>query len=169
MNPFSLISQFVKGLFKDTEPHQIGLSFAFAFIIGIMPKSNLTAQILLISAFIFKTNIPLTFFMIFIFSMINPLIDKITDPVGFFILTRDLLKPLFTHLYNMPVIPWTDFNNTVVMGSIIIGAVTFYPLYKLGKRLGTIYNEKYREKIISSKIVKTLKISWIFGNIMENR
>lgn len=162
MNPISLLRQFINGLLKDNEPYQIALGLSFGIMIGIIPKNNLTAQILFIFALSTKANVPFLIVSIFGFSLLTPFIDIITDKIGYSILTLKTLEPLFTKMYNTPVIPWTDFNNTVVMGGFILGIFLFLPSYILFKKFGSYYNITLKNKINNSKIVKFLKTSWLF-------
>jgi uncharacterized protein (TIGR03546 family) len=162
MNPVSLIRQFIKGLLKENEPYQIGLAVAFGMVIGIIPKDNLTAQLILIISLCFKTNIPMLLVSIFLFSSLSFITDPLTDKIGYFILTLDSLKPLFTKLYNTPVLPWTGFNNTVLMGGFITGIILFWPVYRCGKRFGNFYKNRLATKISNSKFIKVIKASWLF-------
>ncbi len=161
MNPLSIIRQFARGLLKENEPWQIGLGIAFGFAIGIIPKSNLTAQLLFLIMMCTKANVPFAFISIFFFSSIYPITDAITDPLGYFILNLDFLSGFFTKIYNMPVLPWTDFNNTVVAGGLIMGTILFYPVYLAGRTFGIYYEKKFKEKISNSKLFKSLKASWV--------
>lgn len=162
MNPLTILRHFVIGLLKENEPYQIGLGIAFGFVIGIIPKNNLTAQLIFIIMMVTKANIPFAILTIFLFSSLSFIFDKITDPVGYFILTQNSLSDFFTKLYNMPIIPWTDFNNTIVLGGVVLGVLFFWPVYILGNRFGVFYSERFRDKIKNSKIVKLLKLSWLF-------
>lgn len=162
MNPLSIIRQFVKGLLKENEPYQIALGLSFGMMIGIIPKNNLTAQLLFIFALSTKANIPFLILSIFFFSSLAPISDIITDKIGYYILTLKSLEPFFTKIYNMPVIPWTDFNNTVVMGGLILGLSLFIPSYFLFKKFGNYYNLFLKNKISNSRFVKFLKASWLF-------
>lgn len=162
MNPISLIRQFFQGLTSDTDPRQIGAGIALGFLIGLMPKATLTAQLLIVLLLATRVNIPMGMLTILAVSLVNPLFDKLTDPIGYALLTSQALKPLWTKLYNMPIVPWTGFNNTVVPGGLVLGAALFAPVYLAGKRFGVFYNEKFRERIMGSKIVKGLKASWMF-------
>ncbi len=162
MNPVALLRQFIKGLLKENEPYQIALGIAFGFVIGIIPKDNLTAQFLFIIALSTKVNVGFLIVSIFVFSCLSPLTDLVTDKLGYFILTQKSLEDFFTKLYNTPFIPWTDFNNTVVMGGFVTGLILFFPVYMISKRFALFYNLKLKEKISSSKIVKFLKASWLF-------
>src|ERR1035437_9337599 len=101
MNPLSLIRQFFQGLTSDTEPRQIGAGIALGFLLGLMPKTTLTAQLLLVLVMATRVNIPMALLAALATSLVNPLLDKITDPIGYALLTSQALKPLWTKLYNM--------------------------------------------------------------------
>ncbi|MCX7642056.1 MAG: TIGR03546 family protein [Elusimicrobiales bacterium] len=162
MNPIFIIRHFLTGILKEKNPSSIGLAFAFGFILGIIPKNNLTAHLLFISAFIFKTNIPFFFIATILFSFISFITDKITDPLGYFILNLDCLNDFFSWMYNAPIIPWTDFNNTVVCGGVIIGFIMFLPIYLCFKKLSERYLINLGIKLSKSKVVKILRLSWFF-------
>ncbi|MHB0996176.1 MAG: TIGR03546 family protein [Elusimicrobiales bacterium] len=162
MNPLGLLRQFVKGLTSDTDPRQIGWGIAIGFVLGLIPKGNLTAQLLLVLLMMLKVNIPFGLLTMFLVSFVNPLADKLTDPLGYALLTSDALAPLWTALYNMPVVPWTDFNNTVLLGGLIAGLALLFPVYLAGRRFGVFYNEKFRDRVMGSKLVKSLKASFLF-------
>lgn len=169
MNPFNLIRQFIKGLVKENEPWQIGLGIAFGFALGIIPKANLTAQLIFLLMMCTKANVPFAILSIFLFSAFSPIIDKATDPIGYAILNLDFLYPIFLKLYNMPILPWTDFNNTVVIGGLTLGILLFYPVYLIGKKFGEAYKKTLRGKIVNSKIAKVLSgnplLSWYFRDL----
>lgn len=162
MNPISLLRQFVQGLTSDTDPRQIGAGIALGFLIGLMPKATLTAQLLIVLLMATRVNIPLGLLAALAVSLLNPLLDKVTDPVGYALLTSGALRPLWTKLYNMPIMPWTGFNNTVVPGGLAVGAALLAPVYFAGKRFGIYYNEKFRDRVLGSRLVKGIKASWLF-------
>ncbi|MCX5786599.1 MAG: TIGR03546 family protein [Elusimicrobia bacterium] len=161
MNPIGLIRQFIQGLTSDTDPRQIGAGIAFGFLIGLMPKTTLTAQLLIVLLMATRVNIPMALLAALAVSLANPLIDRLSDPIGYALLTSSALRPMWTKLYNMPVIPWTGFNNTVVPGGLVLGAILLVPVYFAGKRFGVFYNEKFRERVMNSKTGKWLKASWL--------
>jgi uncharacterized protein (TIGR03546 family) len=126
-----------------------------------MPKATLTAQFFVVLLMATRVNIPLGLLTALAVSLLNPLLDKVTDPVGYAILTSEALRPLWTKLYNMPVLPWTGFNNTVVPGGLVVGGALLAPVYLAGKRFGVYYNEKFRDKLTGSRLAKGLKASWL--------
>jgi len=162
MNPLSLLRQFISGLTSDTDPGQIGWGIALGFLIGLLPKATLTAQLLLVLLMALRINIPMALITILLVTFVNPLMDKLTDPVGYYLLTSPALYPLWTKLYNTPVLPWTGFNNTVLTGGLVVGLVLMFPVYLVGRRFGVFYNDKFRDKLMNSKLVKGLKASWLF-------
>ena len=88
----------------------------------------------------------------------NPADPKCTAGVA----TNGALYPLWTRLYNMPILPWTGFNNTVLTGGLVTGLALLFPVYLAGRRFGVMYNDRFKEKIMNSRIVKGLKASWLF-------
>ena len=61
--------------------------------------------------------------------------DPITHRVGEVILTFGPLQGIYRYLFDLPVLPWTGLNNTVVVGGLILGGVLFLPTYYLSRRL----------------------------------
>jgi uncharacterized protein (TIGR03546 family) len=161
MNPIALLRQFVQGLTSDTEPRQIGAGIALGFLIGLMPKTTLTAQLLLVLLMATRVNVPMGLLAALAVSLLNPLLDKVTDPVGYAMLTSEALRPLWVKLYNMPLVPWTGFNNTVVPGGLVLGGALFYPVYLAGRRFGVFYNAEFRDRLTGSRFVKAMKASWL--------
>ena len=162
MTPLGLIRQFIQGLTAETEPPQIAGAVALGFLIGLLPKTTLTAQLLLILLMALRINVPMALLAILATALVNPVFDRITDPLGYALLSAPALAPLWTKLYNMPVLPWTGFNNTVLLGGLIFGLIMFMPVYLCARRGAVVYNARFREKVMSSKLVKGFKGSWLF-------
>ncbi|OGS13356.1 MAG: hypothetical protein A2234_09315 [Elusimicrobia bacterium RIFOXYA2_FULL_58_8] len=162
MNPLGLIRQFIKGLTTETEPPQIAAGVALGFLIGLLPKATLTVQLLLVLVLALRVNFPITLLAILATMTANPLLDRITDPLGYAILSAPALAALWTSLYNMPVTPWTGFNNTVMAGGIVLGLLMFTPIYFVSRKGAAVYNERFKTKVMNAKFVKSLKGSWLF-------
>lgn len=162
MNPLGLLRQFIQGLTTETEPSQIAAGVAFGFLIGLLPKATLTVQLLLVLVMALRVNFPIALLFVALTTLVNPLLDKLTDPIGYALLTLPSLAPLWTNLYNMPVMPWTGFNNTVLLGGLIFGLAMFAPVYFAARRGAVVYNARFKARVMDSKIVKGLKRSWLF-------
>src|SRR5690349_19276278 len=121
-----LIVKFLAKIFSllnsEISPRQIAAGFAYGALIGLLPASGLLPYVLLLVAFIINFNLAALFLAAAIFKILSFLLDPIANQLGFFALTKiKALVPFWTSLYNMPLVPYTRFNNTIVMGSLIAG------------------------------------------------
>ena len=55
------------------------------------------------------------------------LLDPVFDRIGAGLLGAPSLRPLWTSWYNTPLVPYTNFNNTVVLGSVVAWLVLAHP------------------------------------------
>jgi uncharacterized protein (TIGR03546 family) len=72
------------------------------------------------------------------------------------------LKGFWTEISSMPAAPYTRFNNTLIMGGLIVAVVLAIPLYIGVKRLIVGYREHVQEKVQNWKIIKILKGTALF-------
>jgi uncharacterized protein (TIGR03546 family) len=64
-----------------------------------------------------------------IFSALLPLLDPLAKELGAWMLVdMQWLRPVWSALYHMPLIAFTYFNNTVILGHIVIMLVVIAPL-----------------------------------------
>lgn len=151
---FSELGSFLK---EDAKPVQVGLGFAFGFLMAFQPFSLLSIIFFLIF-FIIKINKAAGFFGLALFKVLALLVEPLAVMLGALLLEDTaFLLPLWTSLRNMPIVPLTRFYNTAVMGGLVIGVLGFVPVVLIFKQLTVIYNEKYREKIVNSKFMKLFK------------
>ena len=66
-------------------------------------------------------------------SLVSPFFDPLYDRIGVVLLTFDPLSGFWTSLYQVPLAPWTSFNNSVVLGSFVLGSAAFVPVYFTSK------------------------------------
>ncbi len=89
-------------------------------------------------------------------------IDPIANKIGEIVLVDiTWLTGLWTWLYNLPIIPFSNFNNTVMMGSLTLAFILAFPIYLLSEFLIDQYQKKYREKVMQLHVLKVLKASKI--------
>ena len=152
-----LLSNFFKLFTKDNNPTQVGLGFAMGFLISFQPFTLLSVIFFFIF-WIFKVNKTAGFISFFIFKFIAFLIEPLVVPIGSLLLEGiPSLEPFWTSLRSAPIVPYTEFYNTSVMGGLIVGIVGFIPVTLIFRKLYIIYKEKYREKIAKSKFMKIFK------------
>lgn len=130
LRPFRL---FFKALVVDATPRQMAMGFALGVLVGLVPKGNLLAIGLMMFLCSLRVNLGIGLATIFVMSWASILLDPITHRIGEFLLKHESLQPLWTTMYDTALFPWTDFNNTVVLGSFVLGVVAFSPLYLLSR------------------------------------
>lgn len=110
-------------------PKQIGFGIALGMMIGLIPKDSAFA--LLFGMFVFATsvNVLATTLSAIVFTWIGSMCDPVFHQVGFYVLTHETMEASWIWLYQQPFSAWTRFNNTVVMGSLIIGLFLMFPVY----------------------------------------
>jgi uncharacterized protein (TIGR03546 family) len=99
-----------------------------------------------------------------LFTPIGFLLDPVFDTVGHaLLLDVTSLRPLWTTLFNVPVVPLTNFNNSVVLGSLVGATVLLVPIY-LGARYGVArYRATVGERIRRSRWYKGVTASKLYN------
>lgn len=143
---------FVRALVEDTEPRQMALGFALGLTIGLVPKGNLIAIALMVMLGIVRMNLGVGMLTAFAVSLFAGLFDGATHEIGRFLLLHESLQPLWTDLYNMPLGPWTSFNNTVVLGSFALGVALFLPVFLASRPVFAKYTPGWSERLQNSKL-----------------
>jgi len=141
---------------SDISPDQIAWGFALGAILGLVP--NFMMKICLFAVImLFRVNLTSALIACTLFSIIGFAADPLLDKVGYiFLINIKVLKPFYTWLYNLPLVPFTKFNNTVVMGSLIAGILLIVPNGIFAKKMLVYYRENYRDKVAQWKLVKLL-------------
>ncbi|MFQ5603916.1 MAG: TIGR03546 family protein [bacterium] len=157
------ISKFIKVLRSGESPPLIASGFTLGFVVGLTPFWTLQNMLLLLIAIVTKVNLAAVFFSLFLFSFVAYLFDPVFHNLGFFMLAQvEAIKGLWTSFYNTPILPFTRFNNTVVMGSLITAIVLAFPVYLLSQKGIVAYRRSWAEKLENLKIVKAVKGSVVF-------
>lgn len=153
---FDGIVKILASLNSNRRPGELAAGISFGFLIGMQPGFTLIAVVVIIITFFLKVNLAAELLFALIFSLIAPLFDGLLDSLGGFILTLPSLEGIFTTLYNAPVFPLTNFNNTIIMGGFALGVVLWVPLFFAGRILVKLYREKLRPRLEKSKIIKKI-------------
>jgi uncharacterized protein (TIGR03546 family) len=159
----TIVAKIFKTLNSETEPLQISLALCFSMIIGLTPLWSLHNIAVLLLVLILRVNLT-TFILGWLgFSGIAYALDPLFHIFGLQILTNSALHGLWTSLYNSTLWRLSNFNNSILMGSLIISLGLFVPLFFLSN----VIIRKYREHIISwvmkSRIVQTLMASKFYN------
>jgi uncharacterized protein (TIGR03546 family) len=112
-------------------PRAVAFGFAFGMMIGLLPKGNLTAAALSVVVLSTRANLAAATLAGFLFSWLAVWTDPLAHRLGSAVLTQPAWQSWFVRVYELPLMPWTGLNNTVVLGSLLLAIVLFYPIYRL--------------------------------------
>lgn len=136
---------FLKLLNSETGQNQIAAGIAAGFILGMTPMMSLQTFLVFMVIFFFRVQAGAAFLAAFFFKFIAFLLDPVFDSVGAAVLSADGLQGLFTTMYNIPLLPLTRFNNTIVMGSGVI-TILASPFVYIASRIMIV---KYRATVVA--------------------
>lgn len=156
------IFAFIKLLNSETGTNQISFGIAFGFILGMSPSLSLQTLLVFLVVLIFRVQMGAVFLSAFFFKFIAYLLDPAFDVLGRKILESPSLTNLWTSFYNLPIIPLTRFNNSIVMGSGVISILLVPFLFYLSRWLVTQYRAKVVEKIKKTKTWKALQATSLY-------
>jgi uncharacterized protein (TIGR03546 family) len=125
----------LKPLTAAPAPRQIALGFALGMLVGLVPKGNLIAVALATVLLAANANLGVGAMAVCCFSWIGWLLDPASHAIGAALLFADPLIPFWSWLYHLPLAPWLALNNTVVLGSLMLGLVLAYPVYRAARQL----------------------------------
>ena len=151
------MARVIVALNGNLKKEQIAAGFSWGLLLGLIPAGNIFWIALFVVSFFFKNHhaskmLVLAIFKIFI-AGINPLLDEI----GWNFLHVEALQPFFTTLYNTPFVPFTGFNNTLVAGGLVSGAVLFLPFFFLIWLLVPLYRNAVVPRMRNSKALGAIK------------
>lgn len=112
-------------------PHQLAWGLAFGFLVGIVPHGNLLAIALIALVLSLRVNHSLAALTGVTVALLATNLDPLTHQIGQFVLNDPRWHNSLTLVWEWPLMPWTDLNNTVVAGSLILGVSMVLPLYAI--------------------------------------
>lgn len=136
---------FLKLLNSDTGTNQLAIGLSLGLILGFAPFISIQTLLVFAIIFIFRVQLGAAFLSAFFFKFIAYLFDQPAHQLGKAVLELEGLRPLFVTMYNMPIVPMTRFNDSIVMGSMIV-SILLLPFTFFGFR---VLIQKYRATVVA--------------------
>jgi uncharacterized protein (TIGR03546 family) len=149
----------------NNRPGEVAAGVSFALLLALIPSGNLLWIALFIITFLLKINLAAELLFLALFKLLAPLADGLLHRLGALVLSQPALSNAFCTAYNLPLLPFSRFNNTVVMGGLIAGLLLWIPGFLIFRRLVIVYRRRWREKIAGSRLVKALGRVPLVANI----
>ena len=119
---------------RDYSVDQMAIGFALGAALGLTPLLSVHNLLFLTASIVLRLSLS-TFLIGWIGSIpVGFLLDPIFHRLGSALLSSEFLTPLWTRVFNAPLLPLTAFNNTVTLGSLAFWVAVSVPLFFLSRR-----------------------------------
>jgi uncharacterized protein (TIGR03546 family) len=158
-----LIQSIIKTLHSAGTPGQVAAGMALGSALGLTPIMNL--HNLVIFALLVLLNVSFGGGMLgwMLFVPVGFLLDPLFHSIGLSLLESPGLRPLWTSLTNTPILPYTNFNNTVVLGSFVTWAVLAIPIFFAARYGIARYRATVGERVKQSRFYKAVTASQAYN------
>src|SRR5688500_2512870 len=159
-----LLRSLFKTLHSDGSPSQLALGIALGAALGLTPIANAHNLIVVLLLAVLNVSFAAGMLAWAVFVPIGFMFDPIFDRVGRLLLVdTPALRSLWTTWDNVPGLALTNFNNTIVLGSVVVWLLLFVPLY-FTARYGVVrYRATICDRIVKSKYFKLLQASQVYN------
>jgi uncharacterized protein (TIGR03546 family) len=158
-----LIQSLFDALHSEGTPGQLAAGIVLGSFLGLTPLLNL--HNLGVFALLMLLNVSFAGGMLgwALFVPVGFLLDPLFDWMGHGLLLAPALRPMWTSLYNMPIVPLTNFNNTIVLGSFVFALVFAIPLFVATRWAVARYRVTVGARVRQSKLYRALTASKLFN------
>jgi len=158
-----LIQSIIKTLHSDGTPGQVAAGIAIGSVLGLTPLLNL--HNLIVFSLVVLLNVSFGGAMLgwALFVPVGFLLDPLSHALGLQLLQAPSLRPLWTTLTNTPLVPYTNFNNTVVLGSFVGWLVLAVPIFFAARYGVARYRATIGERVRRSRFYKALTASQAYN------
>ena len=158
-----LIQSIIKTLHSAGTPGQVAAGMALGSALGLTPLMNV--HNLVIFSLLVLLNVSFGGGMLgwMLFVPVGFLLDPIFDRIGLSLLTTPGLTPVWTSLTNTPILPYTNFNNTIVLGSVVAWVVLAIPIFFAARYGVARYRATVGERVRRSRWYKAVTASQAYN------
>jgi uncharacterized protein (TIGR03546 family) len=154
-----LIQSIIKTLHSEGTPGQVAAGMALGAALGLTPLMNV--HNLLVFSLLVILNVSFGGGMLgwALFVPFGFIFDPIFHGIGLRLLEAPSLRGLWTSMYNTPLVPYTNFNNTIVLGSVAGWLALGVPIF-LAARWGVArYRATIGARVQQSRFYKAITAS----------
>jgi uncharacterized protein (TIGR03546 family) len=155
-----LLQSLVKTLHSDGTPGQIAAGVALGAALGLTPIANVHNVVIFLLLAVLNVSFGAGLFAWALFVPVGFLLDPLFDRIGRLLLVEAAaLRPLWTTWDNTPGLALTNFNNTVVLGSVVGWLVLALPIF-VAARIGVIrYRATIGQRVRRTALYKAITAS----------
>jgi uncharacterized protein (TIGR03546 family) len=158
-----LLQSIIKTLHSEGTPGQVALGMALGSVLGLTPLMNV--HNLLVFSLIVILNVSFGGAMLgwVLFVPLGFILDPIFHRIGLALLEAPVLRGMWTAWYNTPLVPYTNFNNTVVLGSVVGWLVLAVPIFFAARYGVAKYRATIGERVRQSRLYQAITASQVYN------
>lgn len=157
------VGDIIKIIKSNDSPGQVAAGFTLGMLMGITPFWSLLNLIMLLVLILINIQIAAAMLAYALATAFVYIFDPWLHQLGWWMLVKlPALEPLWTTLYNAPLFPYTRYNNTVYLGSLLVGLLLAVPVYFGMKVLIGTYVRRYKERVQQWKAVRWFKATKVY-------
>jgi uncharacterized protein (TIGR03546 family) len=154
-----LLQSLVRTLHSDGTPAQIAGGVALGAALGLTPLTSAHNLLVVLLLLVLNVSFGAGVLAWALFVPVGFLLDPVFDAAGRRLLETPALTPVWTQWYNTPVVPYTSFNNSVVLGSVVAWLLLFVPIFLLARLLVVRYRATLGARIQQSRYYRAFSAS----------
>jgi uncharacterized protein (TIGR03546 family) len=158
-----LIQSLVGALHSEGTPGQLAAGIALGSILGLTPLVNIHNAVVFAALVLLNVSFAGGMLGWALFVPIGFILDPLFDWLGHALLLAPSLRGLWTSLYNTPIVPLTNFNNTVVLGSLAFALLLFLPLFFATRWAVARYRATIGERVRQSRFYRAVMASKVYN------
>ena len=154
--------QMLRLLNSETGTVQLAAGITCGFVLGMTPVFSLQTLLIFLVIFFFRVQMGAALAAAFFFKFVAFALDPAFHAVGEWALALEPLQGLYTWLYNTPLVPYTRFYNTVVMGSGVLSLALSPGVYLVSYHLVKKYQLSVVARFRQTKVWQLVQASTFY-------
>ncbi len=154
-----LIQSLIATLHSEGTPGQVAAGMALGAALGLTPLMNVHNLVVLSVLVLLNVSFGGGMLGWALFVPLGFLLDPVFHAIGLNLLEAPSLRGLWTTMYNTPLIPYTNFNNTIVLGSVVGWLVLAVPIFFAARWGVARYRATIGERVKRSRLYKAIMAS----------
>jgi len=151
----------IRSLFKilnsALSPNQVATGFCLGILMGF-PPLGLHSLMLLLVALLVNISFSATLLAFAFFKLFSWILFPLSYEVGKFVLESvPFLEPVWTTIFNLPVLAVLEYNNYVVLGSYILALLFTIPAFFMIRKFVRTYRDSFFKYLESRKSYQSLQ------------
>ncbi len=167
------IISLIKLLHSENGAQQIAAGITLGILLGFSPLLSLQGILITLLLFVLRVQLGAAITAVALTKLFAALLMGTLSSIGDYALRMEIFQPLYIMLFNAPLIPYTKFNHTVVMGgfvlSLLIGPIIYFFILIAVKKYQFAIVDKIRNTAIAKGVKASSIVQWYikYLNLMK--